>query len=124
MQHHIENLPWWAKLLFIVGGALMSAFSGLFPMWLQAAGLYTGILLALLGAGASIWHWANAWREHRGKPRLKVEAGHLIGLGLIGIIVFAAVALAGVILSNQSAPAAPSPIKEQPPQKSVYLEDA
>ena len=102
----------------------MSAFSGLFAMWLQAAGLYAGILLALLGVVAAIWHWVNTWREYRGKPRLKVEASHLIGLGLIGIIVFAAIALAGVILSNRStATTIASAAKEQPQQKTVYLRE-
>ena len=53
-----------------------------------------------------------------------MDASHLVPLGLIGIIVFAAIALAGVILSNRPAsPAAIATTKELPQQKAGYLKE-
>ena len=52
-----ENLPWWAKVPLIVGGALMSAFSNSFPQGLQTIGLLLGVAIALFGCIAVIWHF-------------------------------------------------------------------
>lgn len=52
-----ENLPVWAKVPLIFGGALMSAFSNSFPQGFQTAGLIAGVLISLFGVGALVWHF-------------------------------------------------------------------
>jgi hypothetical protein len=94
-MHWFEELPWWAKSLLIIGGALMSAFSNSFPPGFQLFGLYLGIALSLAGVMASTWHWLNQWRVRRGKPRVKLEPSHLISIGLIGGAIFLSIAAAG-----------------------------
>jgi hypothetical protein len=58
-MHWLENLPWWAKVPLIIGGALMSAFSNSFPQGLQTAGLILGVLIALFGCVAVAWHFVR-----------------------------------------------------------------
>jgi hypothetical protein len=58
-MYWFENLPWWAKVPLIIGGALMSAFSNSFPQGLQTAGLILGILIALFGCVAVAWHFVR-----------------------------------------------------------------
>lgn len=67
----------------------MSAFSSRFPDGFQTAGLCAGIVLAVMGVTAAVWHWINNWRSNRGKRSLKLEPFHIIVLGV-------AVAAAGV----------------------------
>lgn len=106
--HAIEKLiveiPWYAKYALLVGGALMSAFAGTFPLSIQTWGRDIGIACASLGFLAVAWHWINLWREHLRKPRLKVEPLHLIVMGLGGVLVFAAVAFGGAIWLWRSTP--------------------
>jgi hypothetical protein len=56
-MHWFENLPWWATVPLIIGGALMSAFSNSFPQGFQTAGLLLGIIIALFGCVAVAWHF-------------------------------------------------------------------
>ena len=78
-----ENLPWWAKVPLIVGGALISAFSNSFPPGFQTTGLIVGIVIALFGCLAVTWHFmrirfttrfALQWpirRKHASSPTLR-----------------------------------------------------
>jgi len=79
-MHWFENLPWWAKVPLIVGGALMSAFSNSFPQGLQTAGLILGVAIALFGCVAVIWHFIRSefsarfvfqWPLHKSPAALK-----------------------------------------------------
>lgn len=85
----IGNIPALVRSLFIVGGALMSTFSGRLPDNWQDVGLYAGIAIVILGALATLLHFINEWREKHGKERMTLEPSHLIAVGLF-------IALAGV----------------------------
>jgi hypothetical protein len=87
MPEWFTKLPWWVRLPLILGGSLSSAFSGSLPAWLQPLGLYAGISLAGIGAGASIWHWLNDRRSKQGKKRLSLEPIYLATFGLVVAIV-------------------------------------
>lgn len=45
-----------------------------------AAEILTAIATLLLTV--LLWHWINAWREKRGKPRLKLERSPAVTSGL------------------------------------------
>ena len=87
MHRFAEDLPWWVKWLLIAGGSLMSAFSSKFPDGFQTAGLYLGILIAVLGLAAMIWHGLKD--SSRGKMIIGIAlmiAGCAIGVLGLSII--------------------------------------
>lgn len=51
-----KNFPTWVQISFMVGGALMSAFSNQFPLKFQEFGFYAGIFLILIGLIGLIRH--------------------------------------------------------------------
>ncbi|HEY4846629.1 MAG TPA: hypothetical protein VIH87_02260 [Methylocella sp.] len=54
-----DDLPWWARIPFSIGGVLMATFSNALPIGLQTAGLYVGIALAIFGLAATVWHFVK-----------------------------------------------------------------
>jgi hypothetical protein len=87
LEEAVEKIPLWVKWLLLVGGALMSAFASRLPDSIQALGLEIGVISAFLGCIGLTYHFANEWRERRGKPRIKLEPSHLIILGLVLAVV-------------------------------------
>ncbi len=88
----LERLPRWVKVLFVVGGALLAAFASKLPEGFQTVGAYGALVFIAVGVIAAALHWV---RERRGGS--KVEAIDLIRLGLVGMAVFAIIAVAGLM---------------------------
>src|ERR1700681_951020 len=53
----LNRLPPAIKFAFLVGGALMSAFSNQFPNSVQEIGFWLGIIISAIGLVALIWHF-------------------------------------------------------------------
>src|SRR5260370_32145907 len=101
MGDFFKNLPWWIKVPAGLVGAAMNQYSNKLPDWAGPYGEIAGAALALWVVLAFLWHGVNAWRQHKQKPRLKLEPSHVIILGL-------AIALCAVIWHSRRAPLAPS----------------
>ena len=56
MREWIAGLPLYVTAPAMLAGALVSAFSGQLPENLQFAGLYLGLVLAVVSAIALVWH--------------------------------------------------------------------
>jgi len=92
----LDSLPWWIRVLFIVGEPLMSASSNSFPIWFQTAGLWVGVIFTSVGLLALPWHfYRTAIAARRGNKNMKPP--DLIVLGLGGLAFFAIVTLGGFI---------------------------
>jgi hypothetical protein len=78
------ELPWQAKAAMSVGGVLISAFSGQLPPRLQEIGLYTGLLLFIIGVGACI---CVGWRRLSSQTR-DLMKDNVIIISALSIIVW------------------------------------
>jgi len=90
-----KNLPWYimypGKALTALAGGYVSQHPEIFPSW----AVLLGAAVSLWVVVAFLWHAVSTWREHKGKPRLRLEPSHIIILGL-------AIALAGVVWQMRS----------------------
>jgi hypothetical protein len=89
IEQFVDRLPWPIKVLFILGGSLMSAFSSKFPDGLQSAGLYLGIAIVALALFALIWHSV----KNSGRGKMIVGLAIVLcgcALGVLGLSIIAA----------------------------------
>ena len=77
------GIPGAVRIVLMLGGALVSAFSGVLPEAWQLAGFIAGIAAIIVGGLGSLWHLLNERRARQGKSRIGLEPLHIIGLGLL-----------------------------------------
>jgi hypothetical protein len=90
--HSDRNRFLWAAAFYLL--ALAAQVSGFTNGWV-ALGLAA---IATMIAAVPSWHHAHEWHEQRVTAgKLALEPWHLIAAGLIGVVVFVAIAIGGVI---------------------------
>jgi hypothetical protein len=60
----LEQLPGWIRVVFIVGGTLLTAFASKLPDQIQTAGAWLGVLLIVIGLYSVGLHYIKTrWRK-------------------------------------------------------------
>jgi len=106
-MHWLERLPGWIRVIFVLGGTLLTAFAGKLPDQIQIAGGWLGILLIFIGLYSAGLHYIKA--EWRKEENVRVKDAVALFVILVALIVGCSLWLRHQTGIEKEAFAAPSP---------------